>query len=539
MSDDDLRRILPDLAEFVATPDSFANLRRLVLTHAFSGKLRSAAAVGHDATDILADIQASLGGGKANYAGIAAVVSDDEAPYALPKGWRWVRLSAICSHIVDCLHRTPAYSESGYPAIRTNDIRPGKLLLETARRVPKEEYLRQTQRLVPQAGDVFYSREGNYGLAAVVPEGVEVCLSQRMMQFRLHDGICPEYFSWALNSPVMFDQAKRSVTGATVPHINIRALKSFVFPLAPPSDQRDIVEWIDSCMGLVDQLEAAYLEQEEQRRRLAKSALSGLSLYADTFALDHLDEIIRTTADVRELERTIHELAVRGRLTNLRVVNESVLHFLDEISSLALDLPDLVDARGRKTPYPYDVPEDWCWVPLGALLTDIQAGWSPSAQARPKEGDEWGVLKVSACSWGAFKPEENKALLSGETPRPELQVQQGDFLISRANTVELVGRSVVVEATPPHLMLSDKTLRLSVVPGCNVAYLNLANLAQVARAHYESEATGTSSSMRNVSQRIIRRTPIPLPPRAEQDRIVAKVDELMAMVRKLRQALAA
>ncbi len=88
-------------------------------------------------------------------------------------------------------------------------------------------------------------------------------------------------------------------------------------------------------------------------------------------------------------------------------------------------------------------------------------------------------------------------------------------------------------------MLSDKTLRLSVVDGCNPRYLNLANLSPVARRYYEREATGTSRSMKNVSQRIIRRTPIPLPPRAEQDRIVAVVDELMTFLRKLRVKLAA
>jgi len=79
---------------------------------------------------------------------------------------------------------------------------------------------------------------------------------------------------------------------------------------------------------------------------------------------------------------------------------------------------------------------------------------------------------------------------------------------------------------------------MKVVDGCNARYLNLANLSQVAREHYEREATGTSRSMKNVSQRIIRRTPIPLPPREEQDRIVMVVDELMALLHRLRVELA-
>jgi type I restriction enzyme S subunit len=376
-------------------------------------------------------------------------------------------------------------------------------------------------------------------MAAVVPEGIEVCLSQRMMQFRLHRGVDPTYFSWALNSPVMFDQAKRCVTGTTVPHINIKALRNFAFPLAPSADQQNIVAWVDKAMWIIERLESAYLQQEEERQLLIKSALRHLTVHSDRFLLDHINDLVHTTADVGELEKGVHELAARGRLAAFRFGDEAVSKYLAKVCSVALDPPALVDAKGRQLPEPYKLPDGWQWVPLGSLLTDIQAGWSPSAQARPREDDEWGVLKVSACSWGAFRPEENKALFPGETPRSELEVQPGDFLISRANTSELVARSVVVKETAPHLMLSDKTLRLSVVPGCNVAYLNLANLAQVARTHYESEASGTSSSMRNVSQRAIRRTPIPLPPPQEQDRIMATVNRLMSLVRKLRNELAA
>lgn len=102
----------------------------------------------------------------------------------------------------------------------------------------------------------------------------------------------------------------------------------------------------------------------------------------------------------------------------------------------------------------------WRATQLRELVASSGAGWSPSCDARPRSGDEWGVLKVSAVSWGQFRPDENKALPAHLTPRPELEVQPGDFLVSRANTAELVARSVVVESTPPQLMLSDKIVRL-------------------------------------------------------------------------------
>ena len=205
-------------------------------------------------------------------------ISEDECPFPLPSSWEWVRLEDICSHIVDCLHRTPKYQHEGYPAIRTSEMRPGKILFEQARKVGREDYEMQTQRLVPKAGDVFYSREGSFGIAAVVPEGVEMCLSQRMMQFRAVSEVNPHFFSWVMNSSVMYRQASRDVVGMTVPHVNIRSLKEFVFPLAPYAEQKRIVAKVDELMQMCDQLEESLRQSQQRAEALAASAISHLTI---------------------------------------------------------------------------------------------------------------------------------------------------------------------------------------------------------------------------------------------------------------------
>ena len=118
-------------------------------------------------------------------------------------------------------------------------------------------------------------------------------------------------------------------------------------------------------------------------------------------------------------------------------------------------------------------------------------------------------------------------------PRPDLEVQLGDFLVSRANTAELVARSVVVMATPPKLMLSDKIVRLRLSDACAPRFVQIANSAPESRRYYARVAGGTSSSMKNVSREQILSLPIQLPSIAEQHRIVAKVDELMALCDRL------
>jgi type I restriction enzyme S subunit len=119
-------------------------------------------------------------------------------------------------------------------------------------------------------------------------------------------------------------------------------------------------------------------------------------------------------------------------------------------------------------------------------------------------------------------------------------VKLGDFLMSRANTVELIARAVVVEQPSPHLMMSDKIVRLRLSANCNHRFVWIVNnYADFAREHYAQHASGVSASMKNVSRGVILSLPFPLPPLAEQRRIVAKVDELMALCDRLEASLAA
>ena len=185
------------------------------------------------------------------------------------------------------------------------------------------------------------------------------------------------------------------------------------------------------------------------------------------------------------------------------------------------------------------LPVGWRWDVLGNVLEGIEAGKSPKAQERGAEPNELGVLKVSSVTWGQFRPEENKAILPDYNPGSCPRVCKGDLLISRANTVELVGAVAMAEKDYPNLLLSDKTLRLiPCLKQVSPRYLLYALRTPLVRHHLESHATGTSGSMRNISQVSISTSPIPLPPLLEQRRIAAILDKADAIRRKRQEALA-
>ncbi len=177
---------------------------------------------------------------------------------------------------------------------------------------------------------------------------------------------------------------------------------------------------------------------------------------------------------------------------------------------------------------------------LDEVLINIQAGKSFQTAETLAGPDALGVLKVSAVTWTEFRPSEAKALRDTYDPADSHRVKNRDFIISRANTKEFVGAVVLVDRDYPNRLLSDKTLRL-VVDENRVCkeYLLYALRTSMARRHIEHFATGTSDSMRNISQGTITSIPLCLPELNEQRRLATQLKQRLKEVREVRTAVEA
>ncbi|WP_429164734.1 restriction endonuclease subunit S [Aeromonas rivipollensis] len=244
---------------------------------------------------------------------------------------------------------------------------------------------------------------------------------------------------------------------------------------------------------------------------------------------------------IKKLRELILELAVRGKLVPQDPNDEPASVLLERI---AVEKARLVKEGKIKKPKalpeigeeekPFELPEGWEWCRLDELSLTSEAGWSPQCDNTPRKNEQWGVLKVSAVTWGKFLAEENKALPEPLEPKPEYEVLPGDFLISRANTAELVARAVIAPAnTPCKLMMSDKIIRFRFSHFVNSSYICLANGSCTSREYYSRVAGGTSSSMKNVTRLQIQNLVIALPPLSEQKRILDNCEKLMALCDQL------
>jgi type I restriction enzyme S subunit len=184
-------------------------------------------------------------------------------------------LADVCSHIVDCLHRTPKYQPQGFPAIRTTDIEDGILNLSQCYKVPEDELRLQTSRLAPIGGDIVFSREAPMGHAALVPHKVRVCISQRVMHLRVRAEVSSAYVMELINSPYVRSQVEKFATGSTVKHINVADVKKLRIPMVSYEAQEEFASLLSELREAGFALHARRANVAAIKVQLLTSGLDG------------------------------------------------------------------------------------------------------------------------------------------------------------------------------------------------------------------------------------------------------------------------
>jgi type I restriction enzyme S subunit len=191
----------------------------------------------------------------------------------IPGTWEWAKTEDICDLIVDCPHSTPVFTPSGVACVDTNSFKGGSILKNKLRYVSEESFIERTRRTTPVPGDVIFAREGSVGESVIVPVGMQCCLGQRVMLFRLKKEILPEYFQLALSEESSLERLLVLHKGIGAKHVNVADMRKAIVPLPPTAEQHRIVAKVDELMALCDQLEARLTIAQTEASRLLESVL--------------------------------------------------------------------------------------------------------------------------------------------------------------------------------------------------------------------------------------------------------------------------
>ncbi|WP_320041974.1 restriction endonuclease subunit S [uncultured Desulfobacter sp.] len=193
----------------------------------------------------------------------------------IPSTWVKTNIDSVSIYIVDCAHSTPKWTTSGKMCLRTTNFSPFKLNLDEVRYVSEKTYQNRIERLKPKVGDILYSREGGIlGIACLLDIEEDICLGQRMMLFRPSCSVSSQFFSYYLNSPIVLKHVSNLIGGSASPHINIRDIKKFPFPLPPIEEQQEIARRIELFFNFIDDVETNYLNATVKLNKLAQAILS-------------------------------------------------------------------------------------------------------------------------------------------------------------------------------------------------------------------------------------------------------------------------
>jgi type I restriction enzyme, S subunit len=413
--------------------------------------------------------------------------------------WHTVPLASIASKVGS--GATPrggraSYPDHGVPLIRSQNVHFDGFSTEGLAFLNMDQ-ARQLDGATVNENDVLLNITGaSIGRVCVAPPTMQGARVNQHVCIIRTDGVRPSFLAAYLSSPQIQDSIAMGNYGATREALTKSQILELPIPVPAALVQERLTRLVDSA------------------RQKRSSALAHIAV---------------ARQQVDRFRQAVLAAACAGRLTeDWREEHGEGSH------SLVPELRDRSARRGKQVSEPrpdlaIDHPPGWDVVALDLLIDHIEAGKSFTALGRPATVDEWGVVKVSAMSWGSFREDENKAVPENRLINPDYEIRTGDLLLSRANTEDLVGATVLVGETRPRLLLSDKSLRLVTRVGIDKSWLNYMLRSPVVRSQLSERATGTSDSMRNLSQAKILATTLPLPPTKEQREIGRRVDHLLRL----------
>ncbi|MBL0351564.1 MAG: restriction endonuclease subunit S [Candidatus Dechloromonas phosphoritropha] len=545
---------LPEHLDLIAgAPDDIRKLRGLILELAVRGKLVPQDPHDEPASELLKRIskeRASLEAKAAGKKWKATPFCGNETggSFELPDGWLWVRFEAIAQHNSGKTLDRGRNSGEPRPYITTSNLYWGRFELDSVRQmlIKADELERCTAR----RNDLLICEGGEAGRAAVWPHDYEICFQNHVHRARFFGGIDP-YFAYRffekLNASGEIDQYRK---GVGISNMSGKALASIPFPVAPLAEQHRIVAKVDELMALCDRLEAEQMDAESAHARLVETLLGTLTQSTDAADLaanwqrlaKHFATLFTTEASIDALKQTILQLAVMGKLVPQDPNDEPASELLKRIAKERARLEAEGTCKKSKPvspvgpdEQPFEVPEGWKWIRFAHLEPQYQNGESSRGAGA---GTEIVVLRLADISNGAISFSNTRSITLPESSIEKYRLLKNDVLIIRVNgSVEIVGRLILCNENLAAIYC-DHFIRVRIrETSVSHRYLRLIGDVLVTRSQIQRLFI-TTAGQKTVNQGHVGGLKIPLPPLAEQHRIVAKVDELLALYDRLKADLA-
>jgi len=540
-------------------PDGIKRLRELILKLAVQGKLVPQDPNDEPASILLGKIakekEKLIKEGKINKGKELSSVTDDEKPYELPNGWEWVRLGVISSYVQR--GKGPKYVEkSMYPVISQKCIQWSGFDISKARFIDPDSLATYEDIRFLRTGDLLWNSTGTGTVGRVNYYDAD---SERFRKVVADSHVTvirclfvnSRFLATWISCPIVQNEIEGMAAGSTNQiELNTSTVVSHPVPLPPLAEQKRIVEKVDRLMALCDKLEEARKKKEERRVEMNASALDRLMNASDSEEFDSACSRVRDNfhllydrpETVKKLRAAILQLAVQGKLVPQDPNDEPASLLLEKIAKEKAKLIKEGKIRqGKELPpvtddeKPYELPQGWEWVRIGSISSYVQRGKGP----KYVEKSIYPVISQKCVQWSGFDISKARfidpdSISSYEDIR---FLKPGDLLWNSTGT-GTVGRVNVYDMGDVIFkkIVADSHVTVVRPLFTNSKYVALWISSPIVQNEIEGMAAGSTNQVElNISTVVFHL--LPLPPLAEQKRIVEKVDRLMALCDKLETAL--
>lgn len=438
-------------------------------------------------------------------------IGEDEIPFEIPESWCWCRLGELGTFVRGNGIKRSETIEKGFPCVRYGEMYTTyKIKFSTTKSFTSKDIFDKSQKV--HKDDILMALTGenkwDIALAATYQGESEIAIGGDLCKFSpIH---CYSLFLvYIINSPFGIEYKRNTATGDIIVHISVDKLGNMIFPLPPLVEQKRIVAALEKFMPLVED----YGKKESELRVLNNSI-------------------------PKQLKNAILQEAVQGKLTEGWRKSQSKLEnahdLLEEIKrGCHTDSSRLTSSQKKKslTPItedeiPFEIPESWCW----CRIDDIFAHNSGKALNKTgnKEGIELEYITTSNLYWNYFELNNLKTMLFKDSEIEKCTVLKGDLLICEGGEVGRSAiwnydRTICIQNHIHRLRAYDSKLNV-------LFYYHVMYLFKESKI-IDNYAKGIG--IKGLSSNALGSIVVPLPPLAEQKKVVEMIEQMLPLCEKL------
>lgn len=529
--------LLKEFHRLSEAPDAAPRLRRFILDLAVRGKLIEEKPNDEPAQELLRRIKQEKRVRGSAHKDISTLSVSSEPPFLLPQGWCWTSLGEISLQIHYGYTASADLKNRDIRFLRITDIQNGSVDWSSVPGCNISD--EQAAQFLLADGDILVARTGGtIGKTFLVKKPLlRAVFASYLIRIQPSSLLFDKYVKFFMGSGLYWSQLEHGSRGAGQPNVNGRALAAMRLPLPPLAEQHRIVARVDELMRMCDELESAQANREARRDKLVTASLHCISSTANDpdslqynarFYFNHLPRLATRPEYINQLRQTILNLAIAGRLMPQDERDEPANQILFRIARAKEQPPAPPPAASP------DLPRGWTRTKFQDILLDLITGPFGSS-LHQHDYEEGGIPVINPASMidGKIIPIAKMAVGQSTLERlVTFKLQARDIVLARRGEM---GRAALVSKREEGWLCGTGSLILRFTPDIWPPFI--VTLLGSPRIREQLSSASVGATMQNLNQSILRAMGIGLPPFQEQQRIVERVEQLMALCTELERGL--